>query len=222
MSNIQAIAFDLDGTLIHSLPDLAASVNQMRAHYGLAPLPESTIETYIGDGALELVHRALTGDRNGRDNERVDEAFALHRDYYYDHLTVHTTLYPHVSETLEKLYQKGIPLALVTNKPEKHAKNLLKHFNIAQYFTTIYGGDTLPVHKPDPAQILAAAKDMNVEPTTLLMVGDSPNDILSGKAAGAKTLLVTYGYADIPAMLAHPNTTPDYQAKQIDELLNYI
>lgn len=215
---INALAFDLDGTLIDSLPDLAASANHVRSHYGLSPLPQSTIETYIGDGVQELIHRTLTGRRDGRDPERIDDALALHRDYYGSHLTVHTRPYPAVPETLRALHQQGIPMALVTNKPEKHARTILETLSLSPYFTAIFGGDSCSARKPSPVPVLAAAQALGAPPENLLMVGDSPNDILAGKAAGCQTLLVTYGYTDIPALLADPATQPDCQIDAFAEL----
>lgn len=217
-NNIQAIAFDLDGTLIHSLPDLADSANTVRAHFGLSPLPESLIETFIGDGVRHLMHRALTADFNGRDDARIEEALGVHLAYYGAHYMNRTQLYPNVKAMLTALQTRGIKIALVTNKIEKHARNILEHYGIMPFFDVIYGGDTLPTHKPAPDQLLAVAKDFNLKPEQILMVGDSPNDMLSAKAAGSSTLFVTFGYCDNDALINNPATSPDAQIDDLAQL----
>lgn len=213
--DVSAVAFDLDGTLIDSLPDLADSANHVRARFGLPPLPESVIETFIGDGVTHLIHRAITGDVDGRDDARIDEGLATHIAYYGEHFARRTRLYPHAAEMLAELQARDIPVALITNKIEKHARALLEKLDIIQYFSAIYGGDTLPNHKPAPDQMLALAVQLNISPARILMVGDSPNDMLSAKAAGSPTLFVTFGYTDNDALLANPATRPD---AQIDSL----
>ena len=215
---VRAVAFDLDGTLIDSLPDLADSANHVRAHFGLPPLAESLIETFIGDGVAHLMHRALTGRREGRDEARLDEALALHLAYYGEPFARRTRLYPHVAEMLAQVRARGYPIALITNKIEKHARELLENLGIMAYFDLVYGGDTLPVHKPAPDQLLAVAKALGLAPAQVLMVGDSPNDMLSAKAAGAPTLFVTFGYTDNVALLANPATRPDAQIDALSEL----
>lgn len=221
-ATLKAVAFDLDGTLIHSLPDLADSANFVRAHFNLPPLPESLIETFIGDGVRHLMHRTLTEDFHGRDETRIEEALAQHTHYYGSHFTNRTRLYPHAKEMLATLHAANIPIALVTNKIERHARQILEHYGIIQYFSAIYGGDTLPVHKPHPDQLLAVAKDFNLQPEQLLMVGDSPNDMLSAKAAGSPTLFVTFGYCDNQALINNPATKPDWQIDDLAELPKLI
>ena len=217
-ARVRAVAFDLDGTLIDSLPDLADSANHVRAHFGLPPLPESLIETFIGDGVTHLIHRAITGHFDGRDDARIEEGLAEHIAYYGANFTRRTRLYPHVAETLAALHARHIPVALITNKIEKHARKLLEDLGIMPYFNLVYGGDTLPVHKPAPDQLLAVAKVLGLQPCEVLMVGDSPNDMLSAKAAGAPTLFVTFGYTDNDALVNNPATRPDAQIDSLAEL----
>ena len=217
-TSVRAVAFDLDGTLIDSLPDLADSANHVRAHFGLPPLPEALIATFIGDGVTQLIHRAISGHRDGRDDARIAEGLAQHSAYYGAHLARRTRLYPHAAEMLAALHARNIPVALVTNKVEQHARALLAHFGIARHFRAVYGGDTLPVRKPAPDQLLAVAGDFALEPAQILMVGDSRNDIISAKAAGAPSLLVTFGYADRDALMQNPATRPDAHIDTLAEL----
>lgn len=219
---LSAIAFDLDGTLIDSLPDLTASANATRAYYGMPPLSKALIKTFIGDGVVDLVRRTLNGDKDSPAPNYFDDALAYYREHYRTHLYDNTVLYPNVFDTLHSLADRGIPMAIVTNKPEAQARALLKHFALLPLFKAVYGGDTLPVRKPDPTPVLAAIRDMGATPESTLMVGDSPNDILSGKAAGCATFLLHFGYGDIAAMLQDSRTIPDYQADDFAALLTFF
>ena len=222
---IRAIAFDLDGTLCHTLPDLVAAANASRAHMGLPPLPDATIESYIGDGIPRLVHRVLTNSRDGdADAPPAEhaEAYRYFTAYYLEHLSDKTRPYPQVPETLAALQQRGLALAVITNKNETHAKQLLADLDLARYFAHIYGGDSLPEKKPSPLPLTSTAAAFGVAPHEMLMVGDSANDILAGKAAGCPTVAVTYGYADVRALQQDPATRADYLIERFDELLNLI
>ena len=222
---IRALAFDLDGTLCHTLPDLIAAANASRAHMGLPPLPDAVIESYIGDGIPRLVHRVLTNRRDGdADAPPAEhaEAYRYFTAYYLDHLSDKTHPYPQVPETLAALQQCGLALAVITNKNEEHATRLLADLNLARHFTRILGGDSLPEKKPKPLPLTSTAAAFGVAPHEMLMVGDSANDILAGKAAGCPTVAVTYGYADVRALQQDPATRADYLIERFDELLNLI
>ena len=125
-------------------------------------------------------------------------------------------------ETLAALQQRGLALAVITNKNETHAKQLLADLDLARYFAHIYGGDSLPEKKPSPLPLTSTAAAFGVAPHEMLMVGDSANDILAGKAAGCPTVAVTYGYADVRALQQDPATRADYLIERFDELLNLI
>ena len=222
---IRAIAFDLDGTLCHTLPDLVAAANASRAHMGLPPLPDATIESYVGDGIPRLLHRLLTNRRDGdADAPPAEhaEAYRYFTAYYLEHLSDKTRPYPQVPETLAALQQRGLALAVITNKNETHAKQLLADLDLARYFAHIYGGDSLPEKKPSPLPLTSTAAAFGVAPHEMLMVGDSANVILAGKAAGCPTVAVTYGYADVRALQQDPATRADYLIERFDELLNLI
>ena len=222
---IRALAFDLDGTLCHTLPDLIAAANASRAHMGLPPLPDAVIESYIGDGIPRLVHRVLTNRRDGdADAPPAEhaEAYRYFTAYYLDHLSDKTHPYPQVPETLAALQQRGLALAVITNKNEEHATRLLADLNLARHFTRILGGDSLPEKKPKPLPLTSTAAAFGVAPHEMLMVGDSANDVLAGKAAGCPTVAVTYGYADVRALQQDPATRADYLIERFDELLNLI
>lgn len=193
--NLKAIAFDLDGTLIDSVPDLAVATQATLLELGLAQCTQSQVRGWIGNGALVLMTRALTFAL-GRDAEQVeiDNAMPMFMAHYQANLQQHSQLYPGVEKTLEQLSQRGFPLAIVTNKPYKFTIPLLEAFGIKHHFSIILGGDSLTRMKPDPLPLTHILAQWQLPPNELLMVGDSKNDILAAKAAGIASIGLTYGY----------------------------
>ncbi len=201
LTRIKAIAFDLDGTLVDSLPDLAAAANAMREHLDLPPLAAERIMSHVGDGIASLVHRAITDDRDGTAHEELwSEGFSYFVRYYHEHLTVHTTVYPGVITGLELLKVMKLPLVVITNKSVRLAVPLLRELGLSDDFCLVLGGDSLPEKKPSAHPLHHTCMTLGIAPEELLMVGDSINDVLAARAAGAPVVAVSYGYAD-PASL---------------------
>lgn len=191
----KAVLFDLDGTLLHTAPDLADAVNAMLADMGYAPLPEQTVASFVGKGAENLVHRSLTGtltDRAAPDLfERAYGAFLAH----YDRLNgARSVFYDGVLEGLDAMARLGLKLAVVTNKPSRYTDPLLDRVGIRSRFTAVVSGDTCPRKKPDPMPLLHACGQMGVDPAQALMIGDSHNDAQAARAAGSLCWLLPYGY----------------------------
>lgn len=209
-NDIQAIAFDLDGTLVDSIADLCAAANHMRAEMNLVPLPAEELTSYVGDGLSSLVHRALSGSKDGQADEASwAQGFTAFIAYYRTHLSVHTRPYPEVETALALFRNRGLPLAVITNKNEILAVELLCELGLADSFSLVVGGDTLSEKKPSPMPLLHTAEVLGVAIQNLLMVGDSANDILAAKAAGALSCGVTWGYADMGLLAQNPDTKPD-------------
>jgi len=195
LQHIQAIAFDLDGTLVDSLPDLIAAANAMRHHLGLEPLLHDRIRDHVGDGIASLVHRAITDEREGQaEHQQWEDGFQFFVNYYRQHLTVHSTVYPGVISALNLFKALKLPLAVITNKSQRLALPLLEELGLAEDFSLILGGDSLTEKKPSAMPLLHACQVMGVAPEALLMVGDSANDVLAARAAGSPCVLVSYGY----------------------------
>lgn len=190
--NIFSVLFDLDGTLLDTIPDLASACNAMRIDLGLPALPEERIATFVGKGSENLVRRALTD----LPNPPADYTQALESFYYHYQLCngQHSRLYPGVLEGLDDFKSQGLRLAVVTNKPEQFARPLLEQTGLASYFELIVGGDTCPRKKPDPMPFVYACEQMNLAPEQSLVVGDSMNDAQAARAANIPVLLVPYGY----------------------------
>ncbi len=188
--------FDLDGTLVDSLADIAASVNHIRQHLDLTPLPVSKVREMVGDGAQKLFERAL---RDAPADTSRTEVWALYQSHHKLQCTQLVSPYPGVRERLEAWHAAGHPMAVVTNKPETFALQILEHLDLAKFFGCVIGGDTLPQKKPAPEPVLEALRRLSQSPDAApdpqaLMVGDGTQDIQAGKAAGIRTAAVLFGF----------------------------
>ena len=189
------VMFDLDGTLIDSVPDLAAAVDQMLLARGLPVAGVAQVRNWVGNGARVLVRRALAGDLEhaGVSDADAEQALALFVQFYADHHSL-TVLYPGVRETLKWFKQHGVEMALITNKPERFVAPLLDQMRIGRYFRWIIGGDTLAQQKPDPAALLHVLQLAEVAASEALFVGDSRSDVQAAKAADVLCVAMSYGY----------------------------
>ncbi len=193
--NIEAILFDLDGTLTDSAPDLAIAVDTMMRQLGLPPRGEDKVRQWVGNGAENLIRRALADDIAGNaPADLVNAARPLFKATYADNLCVHTRLYPGVLEGLQALRARGLRMACITNKPAEFAVPLLEKIGIAEFFKTVIGGECTPNKKPAPDALLLAAQRLGVEIGRTLMVGDSMNDVGAARNAGCPVVAVPYGY----------------------------
>lgn len=192
---IKAVTIDLDGTLLDTIPDLAAAANMMLEELNRPPLEVELIRTFIGKGLPRLVERTLAAGRNGDTGPELNErALAIYERIYAEVNGRHTTVYPGVREALESLTAQGFPLACVTNKTGRFTTPLLELTGFAGYFEHVVSGDTLARRKPDPAPLLHACEALKVAPRDMLMIGDSYNDTQAARAAGCPVFCVTYGY----------------------------
>ena len=219
IEHVQAAAFDLDGTLCDSVPDLAAAAEAMREYLGMEPLPAKTVESYVGDGIGKLVHRVITDDRDQEAAPDLwEKGFVFYMKYYRDHLSDFTRPYPETAAGLALLKSLGIPLVVITNKNEILAAELLKQLGLADYFSLILGGDSLPEKKPSPLPLQHAAEVLGIDPANMIMVGDSRNDIIAAKAAGCLSVGVTFGYGDMTLLSQDKATKPDWIIGSLPEI----
>ncbi len=191
----QAVLFDLDGTLLDTIVDLATAANRMLAELGRPVRSQDEIHSFVGKGIPNLVRRCMTENSHAEEAE-IEQAVAVFRRHYADVNGAHTRIYDGVLETLEAMRARGLRLGVVTNKAEAFTLPLLERMGLADYFATVISGDTLEVKKPDPAVIHLACEHLEVEPQQALMIGDSANDALAAQRAGMPVLLVTYGYSE--------------------------
>ncbi len=192
---IKAIAFDLDGTLIDSVPDLAVATQATLVELGLNSCSEAQVRTWVGNGAEMLMRRAMSyALGHDVDQAALDAAMPLFMHHYQQNLEQHSALYADVHSVLQTLFDAGFKLAVVTNKPYRFTLPLLEAFQLSEFFTLVLGGDSLERMKPDPLPLEHLLSEWQLDKSQLLMVGDSKNDILAAKAAGVASIGLTYGY----------------------------
>lgn len=192
---IRAVAFDLDGTLVDSAPDLAAAANAMLDMLGHRELAEARIAATIGDGIDALVERTLRESLGAEpDASELATARALMRDLYAQRLFVASTIYPGVAEGLAALAARGLPLACITNKHSRFTQPLLAQSGLAKSLDLVLCADAIGQRKPAPFLLQEAGRRLGIEPKELLYVGDSALDVAAARAAGCPVALVSYGY----------------------------
>jgi phosphoglycolate phosphatase len=194
---VNAVIIDLDGTLLDTIPDLAAAANLMLQELRGPQLDVDVIRTFVGKGIPRLVQRTLEAAFTGPiDPELRARALDIFERRYTEANGRHTTLYPGVIEGLTRLCERRFPLACVTNKSERFTLPLLEMTGLARYFKHVVSGDTLARKKPDPAPLLHACEALAIAPREMLMIGDSINDTEAARAAGCPVFCVTYGYSE--------------------------
>jgi phosphoglycolate phosphatase len=214
--SIAAILFDLDGTLVDSLPDLAAAVNALLRELGRPVLDAAAVARMIGDGVPTLVERALAASFV-RDIP-LSAAIARFRAFYEADPIRLTRPYPDVPAVLQFLTREHRPLAVCTNKIQQATRAVLDGLGLAPFFAEVVGGDLLPRHKPDPAQLLFALERLGIAPADAVMVGDHRNDVLAARAAGTRAIFAAYGYGQASLGDLAPDATIDRFAELPDVL----
>ena len=206
------VVFDMDGTLIDSVGDIAAAINRMRASYGLSALTRDAVVGMVGSGARVLVAKA-TADAPGLDQ---DEAFRRYRHEYDTHLVDSTTLYPGVPEGLQSLRSAGFRLAVYTNKPHGSTLHILKQLRAEDLFSAVIGADSGFPLKPAPDALQYILRETGSDPGRSWMVGDNWTDVESGHAAGLRTAFCSWGYG------VFHDVRPDVEAESFPDLIRTI
>ena len=209
---LKAILFDLDGTLIDSVPDLAAALDASLEQLNYTPAGLARTRSWVGNGARKLVQRALAHaleiPEKSVSSALIDQLLTVFFGYYGEQSCEQTVLL--------SWHGQGVRMACVTNKPARFSQPILKHFGMDVFMPVLIGGDTLSVRKPDPAPLLLACKQLGVDVANTVMVGDSVNDVRAARAAGMPVACVSYGY-NHGAPVADEN--PDLLVDHFSELL---
>lgn len=191
MRQIDAVLFDLDGTLLDTAPDLAYALNQLRQAYRLPELPLSSIRSTISFGAAAILKHGFDIDEKHPDFKPLKEEYLA---LYAKHLTDSTRFFPNIEKVLSHLEQHDIPWGIVTNRMTNMTIALLKALGYEKRPGCIICGDTLRKNKPHPEPILEACRLLKQTPQRTIYVGDAATDVTASKAAGAKSLVALYGY----------------------------
>jgi phosphoglycolate phosphatase len=209
------VAFDLDGTLADTAPDIAGAINRMLADFGRSPLPEAEIRPMIGDGARNLLRRVLTAT-GGSTETLLDEAHPAYLDQYAAHVCDGTIPFPGVEQALDELAAFGVRLAVCTNKVTRMTRLLLDAFGWTDRFAAIVCGDTLPVFKPDPATLAETIRLAGGG--RCVLVGDSMIDAGTAQAARTPFVAVSFGFRDRPVEALGADAVIDSYAELIPAL----
>jgi 2-phosphoglycolate phosphatase len=188
---IEAVLFDLDGTLLDTAPDLIRAVNRLRASMGLAEVPVAQVRPYVSKGGKAMIQAAFPD----WDESRCAPLLQPFLDLYREQIVVDTALFDGFDETLQSLQRSGLAMAIVTNKPAWLTHPVLLETGLLPRFQAVISGDSLPEKKPHPAPVLEACRLLGVDAGRAVMVGDDERDIASARAAGARSIAVRFGYA---------------------------
>ena len=191
---LQALVFDLDGTLVDTAPDLMAATNHTLGLAGRRAISEAQLRSFVGHGAGALIRRGLEATGGAVDDDAFKRLHLAFLDYYAANIVTHSRLFPGLLTLLDKARAAGLKLGVCTNKLEGLSAALLSGIRIAPYFGAVVGGDTLAVMKPDPAPYHETLRRLGVAARDSLMIGDSETDIRTAQAAGVPVIAVSFGY----------------------------
>jgi len=212
-----AILFDLDGTLLDTANDLGAALNYVLSKYNMAEVSKELFRPVASDGAKGLLQLGFGEHLIDYDYETLRYEFL---NYYQENMAVHTCFYPGIEDLLVNLIDNNIPWGVVTNKPIGLTLDLLTQFSIFSHCQSIIGGDSLKEKKPHPAPLLYACKEMNVDASRCVYVGDAIRDIEAGNAAQMYTVIAQWGY--ILDKNSCRNWQSDLIAVDVKEILKII
>ena len=195
---IEAVLFDLDGTLVDTAPDMGAALNNLLIEENMQPLPLASIRPLVSQGGLVLTRLGFGGKVPEAEIEPLRQRYLQH---YHAIVADESRLFDGFAEILDELEARSILWGIVTNKPEWLTHPLLEQLNLAQRSGTVIGGDTLEHRKPHPLPLQIAAKQLGVSCDNCIYVGDDERDIVAGRAANMKTLVAAYGYIEDAASI---------------------
>jgi phosphoglycolate phosphatase len=208
------LAFDLDGTLVDTAPDIVGTLNQILTEENIAPLPYAEARILVGRGALALVKRAFL--LAGRELAVSEEAPMLARflTAYGLRINDESRPYPGLTQALDRLAAMGAIFCVCTNKPQALSELLLDKLGLSSRFITIKGADAVVNKKPDAGHLLACCEAAGISVDKTILIGDSETDFLTARNAGVPSILVSFGYSDPPAT----SLTPDVLIDHFDQL----
>jgi phosphoglycolate phosphatase len=220
--NGATIAFDLDGTLVDTAPDLVGTLNLLLEQEGVPALPMDDARRLIGHGARRLIERGFEAQGRVVPDDEMDRLFARFLDHYQDHSTDLSRPFPGVVESLTALKAAGAKLSVCTNKLTGLSNPILEALDLARFFDSVIGADAAPARKPDKRHLITAVEAAGGRIDRAVMVGDAAPDAGAARAAGTPLVLVTFGYTEIPAADLDPDILIDHYDQLVDACVTLL
>jgi phosphoglycolate phosphatase len=193
---VEALIFDLDGTLVDTAPDLLGATNHALSLARRPAISYAMLRQFVGHGAMDLLRRGLLATGGPLDDDEMKHLHGEFLKYYGQNVARESTVFPGLIEVLDKAQQRGLKMGVCTNKVEHLSHKLLGEIGLAKYFNAVVGGDTLPIMKPNPAPYVEVARQLGVDASRTLMFGDSETDIKTAQNVGVPVIAVSFGYTD--------------------------
>ena len=219
---VEALIFDLDGTLVDTAPDLIQATNHVLQSIGRRPVSYTEFRGFVGHGAMNLIERGTLATGSSVDSKTLKR---LHRDfleYYGENISAHSKVFEGIPALLENAKTRGLKMGVCTNKVEGLSHKLLNELGLAKWFEAVVGGDTLPIMKPDPAPYREVAKRLGVDAAHTIMFGDSETDIRTAQNTGVPVIAVTFGYTALPIETFDPTHVINHYDEAWPIVLKYL
>ena len=219
---VEALIFDLDGTLVDTAPDLMGATNHALSLIGRRPITMTEVRHMVGHGARSLIERGVAATGEAVDKSTIDTIHSALLEYYANHIADDSLIFDGLLGVLHKARDAGLKLGVCTNKVEKLSNKLLAELKMADYFGAVVGGDTLPIMKPDPAPYREVAKRLGVDASRTIMFGDSETDIRTAQNTGVPVIAVTFGYTAQPVETFDPTHVINHYDEAWPIVLKYL
>jgi phosphoglycolate phosphatase len=219
---LQGLIFDLDGTLVDTAPDLLHATNHALSLIDRPPVSMAQLRSFVGTGAMNLIDLGTRATGTAVDQQTLTRLRDSFLAYYGDNIAKSSAIFDGLAPLLEQAKSHGLKLGVCTNKVEYLSHKLLQELGIAGHFSSVVGGDTLPLMKPDPAPYRETARRMGIDPAATLMFGDSETDINTAKNAGVPVIAVSFGYTSQHVSAYSPTHIIDHYAEAWDLVMRYL
>jgi phosphoglycolate phosphatase len=217
---LEALIFDLDGTLVDTAPDLHAATNHALSLIDRPPISMAELRAFVGHGAMNLIERGINATGPSADQATLKRLHAAFLEYYGDNISRHSVMFEGLLALLDHAKSSGLKMGVCTNKVERLSHKLLQELGVSDNFGSLVGGDTLPVMKPEPLR--EAARRLGVNPANIMMVGDSETDIRTAQNANVPVLAVTFGYTSQHVSTFNPTHMVDHYDQAWDIISKYL
>ena len=219
---LEALIFDLDGTLVDSAPDLTAATNHALSLIGREPITLAQAKSFVGHGSRALIKMGCVATGFLVDDKTLEKLNIAFLNYYSENIAGQSQIFPGLLKLLAQAKKQNLKLGVCTNKVERLSHKLLRELKMADFFGAVVGGDTLPIMKPDPAPYCEVASRLGVNPANTIMFGDSETDIRTAQNVGVPVIAVTFGYTPEHVSTYNPTHIISHYDEAWPLIANYL